>query len=187
MISIRVFAESSLEWYEGAIVLEGKQVRVGQIAFQPRYDVVLLKTTDGPVQVYPAHRIVSFNFYDAIENINRKFISLADSRVGFEAYSFYEVVLHGDVTILRQARGYINSGISEEDEFDFFTWHELKLTPLKQFRDKIYPMIMDYNYAMMHSYKKQEQLNPNRPADAIRLVRYYNKLVTLEATPIASR
>ena len=160
-------------------------MRTGQLAIQLAYDIVLLKVNDR-VQVYPAHAVESVHFYDERENINRKFLSLAQPDQ-YARPALYEVVVRGEVAVLRRAKDYINTRVSEQDAFDFFLWHDASLIPLNRFRDKIYPMMLARHQTAMTTYKTERDINPNNPADAIRLIKFYNELVHIEKTSWAVR
>src|SRR5690242_5084147 len=85
----KLFA-SDIQWSEGSLVLNNKQVLCGKIAVELKYDMVLFKSDD-KVDVYPAHSVQSVFYYDATANVNRKFIVLASGKYPMKKPYLYEV------------------------------------------------------------------------------------------------
>jgi hypothetical protein len=96
-------AARDLVWHDGSVVLASREVLTGKITMEAGFDLVLLRTADSCL-VLPAHKVLSLYFYDADENINRKFVSLKESEDARAPRHFYEVVLYGKVNVVRRLR-----------------------------------------------------------------------------------
>ena len=158
-------------WYNGVIVLSNEVVLCGQVAVHANHDIVLYKSGE-KVDVYPAHRVLNIFFYDQRAAINRKFISVAQYRQNIEEYKLYEVVLRGELTVLRKEKMYARS---QHNDFAYYIKYKDKILPLKQFRNKIFPSMRSNNDLSL--FMKREHLNPNLAKDAILLIEFYNELV----------
>ena len=153
------------------------EVRQGELAFQVS-EIILFRAV-GEVAVFPANKVQSFRYYDQEENINRKFVSRTSSINRFA--SFYEVVVWGDVSVMRKLSHQIisNRKNSDKDDFDYFISFQNNLVPLKHFRNKIYPnLISSSNH--MRVLINENHLNPNDKADAIQIIQLYNKATSVE-------
>lgn len=171
------YASELLKWNAGVVVLDDGQLRQGELAFQVS-EIVLFRT-EGKVTVYTANKIHSFRYYDQEQDINRKFVSRA-STFGRTAI-FYEVVVVGEVSIIRKLKTQIiaNRKISDKDDFDYFVLFQNNLFTLGQFRNKVYPGLIA-KWGQIIDLIKQRHLNPNQKADAIQIIQLYNKVAFAE-------
>lgn len=168
-----VYASGSLKWNAGILVTIDGQVQQGELAFQVS-EIVLFRTA-GEVTVYPANKVHSFRYYDQEENINRKYVSHL-SAYGRNA-SFYEVIVVGEVNVMRllKSQRITDRKKSDLDDYDYFVLLEENLINLKQFSNKVYPNLV-YRSEQIPFLVKEQHLNPNQKADAIRIVQLYNKV-----------
>jgi hypothetical protein len=169
------YATRSLIWNEGSIVLSNKTVLTGDISIEAHHDLVLLRT-DGKVNVYPAHRISSLYYFDAAANINRKFVTLADASDGVQFFHLYEIVLKGEVDVLRRLKPLTVELYADANDFDYFIRRDEKLLRLEKFRRKIYPDLLKRSGISLSIYVRENKLDPNDAASAIQIVGYFNRL-----------
>lgn len=176
LLSIDSYAERS--WYHGSLVLNDQSVLAGEISVESRYDVVLFRH-ENVVDVYPAHKIQLIRFYDARLEVNRKFISLRGSSTFFQAYQLYEVVVSGEVSLLR--REATDVAVTKEEHealgYRYLVRYKGELSSLKQFRSKVYPKIRHIPGVELPSYLKANHLNPNNESNAVRIIQYYNQAI----------
>jgi hypothetical protein len=171
-------SQAAPAWFQGSIVLSNEKVLVGEISVEEKYDVVLLRNQDRIV-VYPAHKVQSVWLYDASSDMNRKFISIKNSSTAFHAYQLYEVVILGEITLLRKE---ISDVAATEEEHDALGYRYLvqykgELSSLKKFRTAIYPKIKDMPGVEMHTYIKMNKLNPNNESNVVRIIQHYNQMI----------
>lgn len=163
-----------LQWFQGSVVLENKDVVKGEIAYQPEFDVVLLRTAD-QLTVYNAHRINSFFYFDGKANVNRKFISIPFNTVAFTSFSIYEIVAYGETKVLRRLASDLSDASNDIDGYRYFIYRDNVLTPMRQFGRKIYPVLSRQN-ALLDVTIKNLGLNIYKDADVVRIVLLSNKL-----------
>jgi hypothetical protein len=168
-----VNASESLEWNAGVLVTVDGKIQQGELAFQVS-EIVLFRAA-GEITVYPANKVHSFRYYDQTENINRKFVS---RQAGYgRIASFYEVIVVGEVSVMRllKSQRITNRKKSDRDDYDYFLLFEDHLINLNQFRNKVYPDLVSSSERIANLIKEQH-LDPNQKADAIRIVQLYNKI-----------
>ncbi|HOX82650.1 MAG TPA: hypothetical protein PLJ60_16590 [Chryseolinea sp.] len=161
-------------WYEGSVVLKTNVVLTGEISIEPQYDLILHRI-HGKMEVYPAHKIQSIYFYDAKENINRKFISLKDSRF-FNHHQLLEIVLKGEVSIYRRQKAWTGKSPSDADGFHYFVRYQDKLVDLQKFRNQVYPHLLKSTGGILSAFMDERKLNPNSPSNAILIIDFYNHI-----------
>lgn len=124
--------------------------------------------------VYTADKIQSIFFYDATENINRKFISLTQKTNSFTASHLYEIVAFGEVKILRRILFPFADQNDNKNSYHYFVYTENELIPINKFRTKVYPYLINLSESLS-AFIHANRLNPNLRADIIKIVEYYNK------------
>jgi hypothetical protein len=167
-----VQAFDSPEWYSGSIVLSNQEVITGEVAIHAKQDVVLFRSQK-TVTVYPAHKIQKVFFYDKKADINRRFISLVSNGYGYHQSKIYEIVLYGEVTVVRKERNFSNW--DSPKDFNYFILADQKIVPIKYFKRKIFPSMIAKDQSAVASFMNDEKLNPNALADIIQIIAYYNK------------
>jgi len=163
-----------MQWHQGSVVLKTNEVLVGEISFEPQYDLILHRS-NGRVDVYPAHKIQSFYLYDEYANINRKFISLKQSGL-FNRYQVYEIVLRGEVYVYRKQKSWTGNYPSDADGFDYFIFYRDQLMNLHKFRSKVYPYLLESAGSQLSFFVDKNKLNPNWSTNAITIIHFYNSL-----------
>ena len=171
-----VMASDGVKWSKGIIVMADGEVRQGDLAFQVS-EIVLFRTAD-EVTVFTANKVRSFRYYDHQEKINRKFVSRASS-LGRTA-CFYEVVVLGEVSVMRKLSHHIisNRKNSDKDDYNYFICFQDNLIPLHHFRNKVYPSLTSSR--QIGRLIKDRHLNPNHKGDAIQIIQLYNKAASAE-------
>ena len=170
-------ASDLVKWNQGVIVMPDGKVHQGELAFQVS-EIVLFRVA-GEVTVFPANKIRSFRYYDPEQNINRKFVSRTSSLK--RTSSFYEVVVLGEVSVMRRFNQHVITSRkkSDLDDYDYFVCLQENLVPLKQFRNKLYPNLLTSS-SQIEMQIKANHLNPNRQGDAIQIIQLYNKATSAE-------
>jgi len=170
LIFLIPFTVPAMVWHQGSVVLASGEVLTGEISRQSD-DLILLRSA-GEMKVLPAHKVRSFRYHDAAQNINRRFLALAAGTTAY--YHFFETVTSGNLTVLRKQRMFRES-IEEEDSgsFEFYIMSDGAVTLMKNFRTRYYNSIrhrLEGNGVDISSF------DPNSPADALRLILLFNQL-----------
>lgn len=181
------YAKTTLEWHEAVVVLNDSEVLVGEVVIEPSLDMVLFRS--GEIRTfYPAAQIKFINIHDEGVKFPRKFISLPSEERGRFASKLYEVVLQGELSVIRKPRGGSLPDMDDVLSYDYFVKQDDSITKLSDFRKKIYPVIQQY-YAekrLLFSLD-DEQLNPNSSSDAIKLIQMYNARLLFDVTNASAR
>jgi len=171
-------------WHTGAIVLQTQEVLTGIIAVEPEHGIVLHRSGE-QVNIYPAHRVQSLQFFDIKTNINRKYISLAQGV--WQRYHLYEVVVRGPVHVLRREKQNVASVYSEADSFVYYIYTGSELVQLRAFRKQVYPTLVQEGGVQFSMFVLEQNLNPNDAAHAIRMIQYYNAIALNDDTLATKR
>jgi hypothetical protein len=174
-------AARDLVWHDGSVVLASRKVLTGKITIESAFDLVLLRTGDS-CMVLPAHKVLSLYFYDADENINRKFVSLKENDEARAPQHFYEVVLYGKVNVVRRLP-FIKARSKEADAQDYvyFVQWENELIKLDRFKKDIYPAMLSSSGKMLGEFVSANRLDPADAAQAIRIIEYYDHTIVAGA------
>ncbi len=168
MVFIFLFVTSAvandLVWHKGSLVLNTKEVGVGDLARQG-FDLLLLRDSRGSIVVYPSHKVSSFRYYDESQNINRAFVVIANRH--------YERVAFGKISIFRIQKSF-DQRMNEKDAdaYEYFVEEQKRVSSLKSFRKKYFDKIKEELDLRLMSYK---HLDPNTRYGAISLILLYNQ------------
>lgn len=163
-----------LAWHDGVIVLRNEQIVTGEVALPGNYDLVLFRKGD-TVSVYPAHKIKSVFFYDAKQNVNHRLVSAKEEHMTHPVYRLYEIVLQGELSVWRKQTSPVAN--SDKFDFDYFIRFDDHLLPLQQFRHKVYHELLKNAHEEILTFVTRENLDPSQPADALRIIEFYNHQV----------
>jgi hypothetical protein len=156
-----------LTWVQGVVVLHDQSVISGRLCFQPG-DVILVKENNRS-RVYPAHQLLQVRYYDKKENINRIFYSMPELALNKFSMRLYELVINGPLRVWRipLTDSYKLTYRNPNDYLYFIEWQGTRI-PLRKFRTHIYP-------DLIWNDEVPDKLNPNRMADALKIVLRYNQ------------
>lgn len=169
--SAEIFAD---EWYQGAVVLKNNKTLRGEIAVKYDHDVILYRIAS-EVMVFPAHKVRSFYIYDALEESNRQFVSLQLSIGAATYHQFYELILDGDVGVVRRQRVVWYSIHLDETQYDYFINHNEQLTAINKFRRHVLPELVRSSQGNIAAFVREHKLNPSNKADILLIIDYFNQ------------
>jgi hypothetical protein len=169
-----LYGQEKDTWYPGTLTLKSQTVLKGEISVRVDYNVVFLRK-DQDLVVYPAHKVQSVVVYDAEEKKNRSFTSLQFAVGAATANNLYEVVVDGEISVLRKQRVLWYSVHLEIPEEDYYVWRENQLVSLYHFTRKEFPRLVKASNGNMKFFMKSHKLNPKRMRDMIEILGYYNE------------
>lgn len=178
--SAEIFAD---DWHSGVVVLKNNKTLRGEIAIKYDHDVIFFRVAS-EMMVFPAHKIKSFYVYDDLEERNRQFVSFQLSFGAATYHQFYEVILDGDVSVVRKQRVIWYSIHLDEIEYDYFIKHNEQLTAINKFRRQVLPQLVRSSSGTIASFVSEHKLNPHKRADIILIIDYFNQLHT-NRSPLA--
>jgi hypothetical protein len=161
--------------YNGVIVDHHQEVIVSQLTVHAGFDAVIYKSKlDTSTRVIlPAHRVKSFRYFDNASNINRQFISLRHSGI----YRFYEIVIYGEVQVIRRLkRNKPSLETDEANDYNFFLWFRNDLIDLKKFKSIVYPLLVQRYGSELEDFVGQNKLQFLNVAAIFSIVKKCNEL-----------
>lgn len=187
LTSLVANGRNSLQWNEAVVVLNDHEVLVGEVVIQPSFDIVLFKS--GSERTYfPVSKISYINMREEGVNVPRKFVTQVDKENGRSVVRLYEVVLQGELSVLRKSNGKSLPNFEDAHSFDYFVKENTSVVKLADFKKKIYPKIERYySEKNLTQYLRREHLDPSSPADAIKLIDMYNERLPIESSLITAR
>jgi hypothetical protein len=157
--------------YKGVIVDCDQTVIQSELAVEPALDVLLYKV-DSTVSLMPAHKVKSFRYFDAEKNINRQFVSLRTEGV----YHFYEIVIQGDVQVLRRLKKYASGWEADEGyDYDFFIFFAGKILPLSKFKPISFSALVNVYGERLIDFVEQNRLDLSKVASVFLVVKKCNQ------------
>jgi hypothetical protein len=159
------------------VVLTSGDVIVGKMVVEPSLDVLLVQQADARV-VYPAHKIKSFYYYDESSDINRRFISLRDKSALHNHSQLFEIVLQGEVNVLRRQK---TRSLKPSDALDFtyYVTYRDDVMLLKKFERKF---ILNFcqRWRRLDDFVVSNHLRAYDDSNSIRIIEYYNRQLRAE-------
>jgi hypothetical protein len=119
---------------------------------------------------------MTVQYFDAKANLNRKFISVQDTDTHLRSYHLYEVVLRGEVSVLRRDDRYASAQLSDGNDYRYSIQYDDVLYSLQSFRASVYPGLVQKGGAELLQFIHRQRINPNHAADAIRIIKQYNTI-----------
>lgn len=179
LTAVSLYAE---DWFQGAVVLKSNRVLKGEISIKFDHDVIVFRLAN-EVMVLPAHKVSSFYIYDQEEESNRQYISLPLEWGAATYHQFFELILNGDVKILRRQRVVWYSIHIDDIEYDYYIKKDNALTALSKFKREVFPALLQSS-SDLSSYVREHKLRPIRLNDVVQIVDQYNQL-QMNKNPIA--
>jgi hypothetical protein len=162
----------SLKWFDGSVVLTSGDVINGKMVVEPSLGVLLVQQNSLRT-VYPAHKIKSFYYYDDFSDINRRFISLLDKSRLYNHHQFFEIVVQGEVSVLRRQQ---TRSLHPSDALDFtyYVSYRDDVMLLKKFGRKVYPQLRT-SMERLEDFVASNHLRAYDSSNSIRIIEYYNR------------
>jgi hypothetical protein len=172
LVSFQETFSEPLSWYDGSLVLKNDNVLTGRISVNQDYNLVLFKSGDQHL-VLPASKIQTLYFYDAKANINRRFTSIQQRVNTYTSYKLYEIVLNGEVSVLRRLTPSLADRDEQHNSYHYFVRLGDEPVGLHRFRAKIYPYLQK-TCISLKAHIREKHWNPNNHAHAVLIIDYYN-------------
>lgn len=168
---------TEVTFHDGVVVLQNGEIISGKIAVTS-FQLALVEIADKR-NVYAAHQVDKILFYDAGNNINRKFVSVESEITN--GYSFYEKILVGEASVLRRPKLSVwqTSKITvwDHEQFEYYVLWQERVIPVNQVKKTFFDTWDDMLNAELSAYVKNQHLSLYNTADVIHLVQHYNKRI----------
>lgn len=167
-------------------MLESEEIVTGTFYFDEKQDLLYQKRDSRKVS-FPVFKLKSLHFYDEEENINRKFIKIkTDRSISKFPYQLYEVVVGGEMKVLRKRKPYdypLDPGeekLSKEKEevynYHYYVYRNGVIYPSNRFYKEVYPLLMNENLAVASELLESKDFNLRSLSSIIQFVEGYNQL-----------
>lgn len=173
------FSSFGEEWFQGSVVLKSKSVLRGEISVKHGYDVVFFRVSD-QVSVIPAFKIAYLNLYDEEMEAHRRFVSLNIGVGAGKSYQFFELLVDGEVSILRKQLTLWYSLHLDMTEYEYYVLYDQEINGLHKFRKKVYPTLLAKSGGALESYVQENKLSPKSLDDIVDMSAYYNAYINAE-------
>jgi hypothetical protein len=167
------FSSFAEEWFQGSVVLKSKSVLRGEISVKHGYDVVFFRVAD-QISVIPAFKIAYLNIYDEQMDAHRRFVSLNIGVGAGKSHQFFELLVDGEVSILRRQLTLWYSLHLDMTEYEYYVLYDEEIDGLHKFKRKIYPTLLEKSDGALESYVKEHQLSAKSLDDILEMTTYYN-------------
>jgi hypothetical protein len=118
----------------------------------------------------------------------RKFLSLQQEEHGRLVNKLYEVVLQGELSVIRKPRGTSLPHTNDVHSYDYFIKDNATIIRFSDFRKRILPVIESYySPKPLMKFLNEEQINPSLPSDVIRLIDIYNDRLPIDQASVSAR
>jgi hypothetical protein len=161
------FAAEKPVWFQGSIVLSDDSVLLGEVSVQSRFDAILFKT-DSTFRFLHAHQVKEVYYFDHVEKINRKFLTVNDEAIPV----LFEIVVDGAVKVVRKLH-------QENDikmHYRYYTLSNRELLPINKFRARLFPRLAAA-MPQLEQVVKKERWNVNVMRDDIIIIQFYNSVL----------
>lgn len=181
--SYAVLKPQTLQWNEGAVVLQNRKVITGNVCYKHEYALVLIKDNSKIIS-YPVNEVSSVRYYDKAVNINRYFVKLNTNDQSNNlniSNTLFEVVISGDIQLLRTPMKYIDKYVRKDDllqnqhSFNYFLVAFGGIYELHEFKSIILPELINLAPQLVEKLIHDNKLNLNNKGDCIRLVEFCNQ------------
>lgn len=103
----------------GVVVLKSGESFQGTVSYHFKQDLILIETTDFGKKALTPESVTYFRFYDEGLDRERLFASLdIPNKYGYVSTGFYEVLLHGDMTVVGKLKSQ-DFAASEEQHYGY--------------------------------------------------------------------
>lgn len=162
-------------WRQGVVVLKDERVIAGKVALiKPG---LCLLDTNGTVVVYPPHKVSAVRYYDKQADINRHFMTWKNELSTVPVGYFLEVVSTGAIKIVRRNTSMTDDALMDNRDFEYYFIYQDNLIPIRKFISQLFDRLPYTEHEQLVNYATAHRLSVRAPADAIRLVLFYNKEV----------
>ena len=171
---------SDAQWHEGVIILRNQKVYRGQLHYDRRHDLVLLREgEESSIATLAAQQVASFFYYDSQDNIIHRFRVI--NQRPYHSYpisTFYEIVADGALQYLRRpVRCPAQPPRSANEHtvaYAYFAYYRSTLVRSHHFERKLLPALVR-EHPTLADYVRSHKLRPYDVGDQVRLTTYFNQ------------
>jgi hypothetical protein len=103
-------------------------------------------------------------------------------QLGRPIYQLYEVLMKGEVTVVRRKKENAFSVHADALDFNYFILYNNELTPLRKFKKKIFPHLLISSDNRLEEFISIHRLTAPHATNTLRIIEFYNGLVKTEGS-----
>lgn len=177
--------DAAENWDTGTLYFNDGSTLLGKLLYHPEKELVFMEN-QGKIIAYSAQRLIKFSYNDEFLSVERNYISVTVNNKGYlHKKYFFEVVMLGDLTLLRQQKsrshcdGYYDEELKQfigyTSHFNYFFLYKGGIYPLKNFK-KQYKEIVGDAIHHIDEYIKATKLSFKYVPHQVKMIHYFNKL-----------
>lgn len=181
-------AKDKTKWYSGKILLENESEIAGEISYNYKHGVIMLKDEDGTTKAFSAKQTQYFEYFDEVMQVPRRYISLPFfTGKSYSNKMFFELIMDGEISVFRKEKKNINLEFIQQHDndnftryhasFDYYFFNDGSFISLKEFPDKLYPKLSTGFPNKIEEFISDNSLNVASGIHAILVIDFYNSLV----------
>ena len=182
------FATDKFQWHNGKIIFEDNSEINGEISYNYRHGVIMLRDETGITKAYSAAQASYFEFFDDLMQVPRRYIALPFySDANYASQMFFELIMEGEVAVFRKEKKNINLEFIQQHDndnftryhasFDYYFFENGKFTSLKDFSKKMLPQMKKKYDIEISNFIEANELDTAIGVHAILIADFYNSLV----------
>ncbi len=169
---------------EGSVLLTNGKVITGIVDINSFINSAVVTTDDGRQLTYHASMIDAVSTKDECDNVlqYRTYDYRSNSFFDRMEKKLFQVVIQGDITLLKRVFEYDVFDASDEYEIeDWYYYAGNKVHRIKNFRRQVLPLMASHQDEMNIFRKRNKIKNLNKEASMYLMVSYYNRISNLES------
>jgi|GEM_PF-3862101 len=185
---LSIDAKDKTKWYSGKILLENESEVAGEVSYNYKHGVIMLKDEDGTTKAFSAKQTQYFEYFDEVMQVPRRYISLPFfTGKNYSNKMFFELIMDGEISVFRKEKKNINLEFIQQHDndnftryhasFDYYFFNDGSFVPLKDFTKKLYPKLSAGFPNKIEEFISDNSLNVASGIHAILVIDYYNSLV----------
>ena len=192
-------ASDDFKWLKGEVILTDSSRLSGELSVNYSLDLLLMKKEGSGIQVFPAHKVLSFILHDDEAPNLRQFITRPYQSVkGLKGAAFFEIVGFGPLTVLRREKTVHRLGPhrsicpeysdhtfkkSKTNKYVYFILNGSVLTDFITFQKRLSEEVFAEYREEIRSFMKGKSLRRWKHGDFTYAIRCYNALKLRDQSP----
>ncbi|MDZ7605349.1 MAG: hypothetical protein U5K79_07115 [Cyclobacteriaceae bacterium] len=177
-------ARDTGDWFSGVVILNNLEILTGELKISGKYDAVQV-IVYGAIRTIPAREIVKVSFHDPSVNCVRTLITTSSGKSKGHI-GFYEVLIHGEVSLLASYQHYnrfdgaskllSDNTVEIPEDMQLYFYDGKTVIASRNFRKQVYPAFMNVFGDDLTDYIKSHRVRLEDALGQIMLLQRFNLL-----------
>lgn len=191
---------------KGVVVLNDNTSHFGHLTFNEDIDLVMIEQGD-KILTYSPYQVKLFQYYDGEHELNRIYtaveISKPDAYYAHHGKKFLELVMQGDITVMREEKLKLRETYDDQDRtailkrnlysdptlvvgFDYYFNKDGSTYELKNFKKQVLPLMADHQQEV-ERFIKENKFDLSSWEDQYEVINYYNDLKSKQQNQVVTQ